>query len=204
MKLNRLLLISLGSSMIAAPVSPAFSQTACAGGEMAAVRSSPGGSQTGAVFPGGCVKVGEKRDIWVKVTLEGWVDEQELKMKAASASAPTTAAPAPAEDPVELAGFDLAVGNRDLQGNPSRVQLTLHVKNSGGQPISGWSGLLAAQDLSGKVLFRYRVSDDGVIAPGTVKDVSYYWDKTEEPYAALADATKDKIKVSLHKIELKR
>ena len=184
--------------------STATADQMCAGGRMAEVRSAPGGSQTASIFPYSCVTTGEKRDIWVKVTIEGWVDEAELTKKASAAASSGSAPAALPADPLQLADFDVAVGNRDLQGIPSRVQLTLKVKNVTSNPISGWSGLVAAQDAKSRVLFRYRVSDESTIAPGATKDVSYYWEKGEEPFEPLSSMTKESLRISLHKVELRR
>jgi hypothetical protein len=204
--LVKTLALSLLSTVLAFLPSTSRADQMCAGGSVAEVRSAPGGSQIGSVMPYGCVTTGEKRDIWVKVSLEGWVDEAELKVKQSGKSGEvgSAVAPKPAGDPLQLADFDVAVGNRDLQGVPSRVQLTLKVKNITPVLVNGWAALLAAQDDQGRVLFRYRVSDEAPIAPGAVKEVSYYWEKGEEPFDALSGTPKEKLKFSLHKIELRR
>lgn len=176
----------------------------CAGGAPVAVRANPGGSQMAQLFPYACVKSGETRDIWVKVTFEGWVDSADLKKKGGPGSGVVGAIPAqPAAAPIDLISSTFALGNRDIQGNSSRVQLTLKVKNSGTTPVSTWSGLIAAQDSTGKVLFRSRVSDNThTIAPGATADVSYYWEKGEEPYETLSGYQPTDLKFTLHKVEI--
>jgi hypothetical protein len=183
--------------------SSADAEDRCAGSGPVAIRTAPAGSQKASLYPMTCVQVQDSGQPWVQVTLTGWVHRDDLRQATIGAKNPNAigAGATQANDLLVLEGYDLQLGNRDLQGTPGRVLLTLKVKNISSSPVTSWSGMIAVENKQGEVVLRYRVADaEAKLAPNAGGTVSYYWDKGDEPFDILSAYTKDDIKVTLHKV----
>lgn len=183
----------------------AHGEEVCSGRSQVALRGDPGGPQRASLYPYVCSEVKERREKWVRISIDGWVYQDDMIAKAnalKNAGAPSSLV---AESPLILTGFDMETGNRDSAGKPTRLVLKLRVKNISNHPVNEWSGVMAVDKAgSDKVLFRYKVSDDEAnLAPAAEREVSFYWDKGEEAFEALSGETKESLKITLNRVEAK-
>ena len=167
----------------------------------APLRAEPGGNELAAIHGGAGVKVGEVRGDWSRVTVSGWLKNDQLKKGAAKG-----AASAAAVDPVKLSDFSIEVLSKLVTGTKRAVKLTLKLRNDQGKPLSHWKGTMLIRDrliqgMAGDILLRVPVSDDKAVAAGSEFTSEYYWYEGQGPFQTLANRTSKTVLIELVEVK---
>ena len=163
------------------------------------ITKSPGGGKIGEIYINTPVKKVKDSGSWTQISVNAWVRSSALVTKSKRKNVAKLGF-----DPGSIKIIDFST-RLVKEGVPStRAYLTLRLKNVGEKPVYSWQALLVAQS-GGDVLFRETISDDTTKLPaGGSRDVNFYWEEQEKPFAYIADANKDEINFSLFKIKINR
>ncbi|MCC6219624.1 MAG: hypothetical protein IT291_00100 [Deltaproteobacteria bacterium] len=165
------------------------------------VLSSPNGEELAIANQRTPVEILEEKDGWVKVSITGWMRDASL--------ASNLSAPMPSDKPLQpvehlrIVGFDVKHISRKESGNPSKVILTIQIKNLQKTTIGKWDAILIVQDASGNLLFRTRITPEKTrMTAGETAEFSYFWIYGQEIYDHLASKDKNDLKLLLHNVVL--
>ena len=195
--MNNARILSLIFILIASRDSVGDSGKVCLGSQPVQMRAGIAGSLKAQLLPGVCVvDTGEVREGWTRVTVDGWVDSASLVTR----SPDVQAVAVPSAATLNLIESKVLEGSRDLMGTPSQVQVVLVLKNASANPISSWSGILAAKDLKGQFPIRMRVSGSKPVPPGGVVEERFNWSKGDPEFALLLSPEGKALEFSLNQV----
>jgi len=205
--LNRV--FSFAVTALAAIIFPVFAAdcraeegTAVISAAQAPLRLDPGGAELALAHGGSPVKVKEVRGDWSKVSVEGWVRNDQLK----SSQAQKTGGGGSSGAAVSLVDYTFEELSKSITGTKRAVKLTLTLRNDSAKPITRWKGMMLVQDRLiqgqlGEVILRVPVSDEKAIPAGGSFTSEYFWTEDKSTFQIFSTRTKKSLAISVVDIQ---